>query len=54
MFAEWKKEFVILKSKFTTESRRHRVYLHDEYVNHEGLKVVFTKDTKGWMGCEFD
>ncbi len=54
MFAKKNKELVILKSKFTTESRRHRVYLHDEHVNHEGLKGVFTKDTKGWMGCEFE
>ncbi len=54
MFAKWKKEFVILKSKFTTESGRHRVYLRDEYVNHEGLKEVFTKVTKEWMGYEFD
>ncbi len=41
------KEFVILKTKFNTESRGHRVYLP---VNHEGLKGVFTKDTKGWLG----
>ncbi len=30
------------------------VDLHDEYVNHKGLKGVFSKDTKGWMGCEFE
>ncbi len=28
--------------------------MHDEYVNLEGLKGVFTKDTKGLMGCKFE